>query len=51
MEESVSEVPNEIFVSFLTLSLAAKGGVAFLVAAPVGLLILAFAWRTVFRKL
>jgi len=47
MEESVPDKPNELLFSFLTLKVAAKGRVSFMIAAAVSLLIVALAWRLV----
>jgi len=47
MEKSVPGKSNELLFSFLTLKVSAKGGVAFIVAAAVSVLIVAVAWRLV----
>lgn len=47
MEESVTDKPNELQFSFLTLKLSARGGVAFVMAVAVSLLIIAIAYRVV----
>jgi len=47
MEESVSDNPNELWFSFLTLTLSARGSVAFLMAIAVSALIFALAWRLI----
>jgi hypothetical protein len=46
MEESVVvEVPNELVVGFLTLTLSAKGVVALWMVVPVSAILIALAWR------
>jgi hypothetical protein len=45
MEDFGLRTPNEFNLRLLLLSLTAKGGVAYWLALPVALLVLAFAWR------
>ena len=41
----MAEVPNELVVGFLTLTLYAKGLVALWMAVPVSVILIALAWR------
>jgi len=41
----VTQIPNELVVGFLTLTLSAKGPVALWMAVPVSAILIALAWR------
>jgi hypothetical protein len=47
MEESVTDKPNELQFSFLTLRLFARGRVALVMAGAVSLLIIAISYRVI----
>jgi hypothetical protein len=49
MEESVPQIPTEFVLKIWLLSLAARGRVAILLAVPVSILLLAIAFRLVWR--
>jgi hypothetical protein len=50
MKESVMPDVPEILVSFLTLTLSAKGTPAVYLVIPIGAVLLAFAWRIAVKR-